>query len=74
MASISFKRGDVIRNKGSGNVYVVLDIINGNVIAARTVVVTNPSEWEKPIQQPRTRCHCGKAADVTGYCEDCLGG
>jgi hypothetical protein len=28
----SYKRGDIIRNVGSGKTYVVVDIVGGNVI------------------------------------------
>lgn len=43
----TFQRGDIIVNKGSGNSYVVIDIVDGQVIAARTLTVSNPSEWEQ---------------------------
>jgi hypothetical protein len=42
----SFERGDIIRNKGTGQSYVVIGTVDGHVVAARTVEVSNPMEWE----------------------------
>lgn len=47
MSVTAFKRGDVVRNIGSGNTYVVVEVVNGIVIAARTIPVSNLLEWEK---------------------------
>jgi hypothetical protein len=41
------KRGDIVRNTGSGNSYVIVDGIKRlGFIAVRTITVTNPFEWE----------------------------
>lgn len=47
----SYKRGDIIRNVGSGLTYVVVDIVDGNVIAARTIAVSNMTEIEGDLRQ-----------------------
>ena len=42
------QRGDILRHKGSGNSYVVDSVgADNQVIAVRTVYISNPSEWEK---------------------------
>lgn len=43
---MNFKRGDIIRNKGTGQSYVVIGMVDGHVVAGRTVEVSNPIEWE----------------------------
>ena len=40
------QRGAVICNRCSGQSYVVIDVVQGQPIAVRTVTVTNPQEWE----------------------------
>lgn len=42
-----FERGDIIRNKGTGQSYVVIGMDDGRVVAARTVDVSNMMEWDK---------------------------
>jgi len=39
-------RGDVIRNRISGRSYVVMSNERGRTLAALTVEVENPEEWE----------------------------
>lgn len=39
--------GDVIVNKGSGQSYVVVYCEKFRAVALRTVMVDNPSEWER---------------------------
>lgn len=44
------KRGDIVRNLGSGNTYVI-DINGGNFcIAVNTVYMSNPLEWCTPLK------------------------
>ncbi len=40
-------RGDIVRNKGTGTTYVVEQTLGDTAIAVRTVVLSNPTEWEK---------------------------
>jgi len=41
------QRGDIVVNSGSGNSYVVVDIIAAGVpILVRTIIGTNHTEWE----------------------------
>lgn len=42
------KPGDVVRNRGSGEVYVVIRAaVNGEpATAVRSIIVSNPQEWE----------------------------
>lgn len=42
----NLKRGDLVRNVGSGESYMILDTYL-RPIAVRSVTVTNPQEWEK---------------------------
>lgn len=44
--------GDVVRNTGSGQVYVITHEMHNALIASRSIEVSNPPEWEKvwPIQ------------------------
>jgi hypothetical protein len=44
---INMERGDIIRNKASGNTFVVLGSVDGQIVAARMLHVCNPIEWEK---------------------------
>ena len=39
------RRGDILRNNGTGNSYVVLSTYGDRILAVRDVTVTNPSEW-----------------------------
>ena len=44
---MKLQRGDIIVNAGSGNSYVVTDIIKSGVpILVRTIIGTNHLEWE----------------------------
>jgi len=38
--------GDVLRNVGTGHAYVVIANVDGQLVAVRTVTVTNPDEWD----------------------------
>ena len=68
------RRGSVILNKGSGQSYVVVDMVGGVPIATRTIQIMNPSEWEElPCTCNRSSiCECGDPAGVKGYCDVCL--
>lgn len=50
------KPGDIVRNLGSGNSYVIQCFPrSGSVIAARILEVTNAQEWERvDIRNPQT--------------------
>ena len=53
------ERGTIIRHKESGNSYVVIGMVDGHVVAARTIEICNPTEWEK-VEQLKSRCRkCG---------------
>ncbi len=45
----SLERGDIIRHKGNRSLSYVVDTNMGkhNIIGVRTVLATNPDEWEK---------------------------
>jgi len=43
----NLKRGDIVKNDGSGNSYVVTANYGDRITAVRTVDITNPSEWQK---------------------------
>ncbi len=40
------QRGDIVRGKSSGTVYVVIGNYGSHVTAAVTADITNPKEWE----------------------------
>lgn len=45
--------GTLIRNKGSGNVYIVTEAHGNKLVVVRTILVMNPSEWEiVPVSEP----------------------
>ena len=48
------KRGDIVRNKGSADSYVVTSHYGDRVTAVRTADLTNPSEWLLIEPEPRT--------------------
>jgi hypothetical protein len=41
----ALRPGDVVRNIGSGEAYVVLENVGRGAIAVRTIHVSNPQEW-----------------------------
>lgn len=41
------KRGDIVKNKGSGESYIVDGNYGNKIILIKTILVMNPSEWEK---------------------------
>ncbi len=42
----NLKRGDLVRHKSGGRVYVVTDNYGGRVTAVRSVDITNSIEWD----------------------------
>jgi len=42
----NLEAGDVIRNEGSGNVYIILEIMDRQAVIVRSAVISNPDEWE----------------------------
>lgn len=40
------KKGDIILNKGSGNGYTVDKVTSTDAIAIKSILVTNPDEWQ----------------------------
>ena len=42
----SLKNGDVVYNKGSGQVYTVTSSYKNRATAVRSIDITNPNEWE----------------------------
>lgn len=40
------RRGDLVKSKSSGVVYIVSSNYGGRVTAVKTADLTNPSEWE----------------------------
>ena len=49
----SLKKGDIVRNIGSGNSYFILVCDNENnfILGIRAIWITNPSEWGKVEQK-----------------------
>ena len=45
------RAGDIVRNLGSGQTYIIIEKSKGLIIGARTVEITNSSEWEKIISE-----------------------
>ena len=45
------RAGDMIRNLGSGQIYIIIEKSEGLIIGARTIKITNSSEWEKIISE-----------------------
>jgi hypothetical protein len=41
--------GDILRNKASGNAYVIIEKSESAIIGVRSLQVTNPDEWERII-------------------------
>ena len=47
----ALERGDIIRNKQSYNSYVVCSNLGKhNIVGVRTILATNPPEWEKVLK------------------------
>ena len=42
----TLKPGDTVRNKGTGNTMVVVEVVGGVPVLARYVTMHNPAEWE----------------------------
>ena len=38
--------GDIVRNRGSGEAYIVVNNEGGQVVAVRSITLTNLQEWE----------------------------
>jgi len=47
------KVGNIIRNLGSGNTYTVIEK-GKSIVAIRSMIVTNPDEWEIININPNT--------------------
>jgi hypothetical protein len=39
--------GDIVRGKGTGHAYVVIEHQGDQVVAVRAVTITSPHEWER---------------------------